>query len=150
MTYYESTYRRDVHAGTTRGDCDYTEVDGRRVLIAGSCRSHCMGQVKVEGKERTRRGLHGDQLVGLSREATARCLTAVTDRLSSARNACVANRRPNEPAHPACVFGVYGGVHDWRSDKRIQKRHKTYLELARKQPKLSKRVRTVLGLDDEE
>jgi hypothetical protein len=149
VAYFESTYRRDVHAGTTRGDCDYKTVNGKRVVIDGSCRSHCLGQVKLEGKERTKRGHDKHRIVGLSRGATARCVSTVVDRLAVARNVCVKNR-PGTVAHPACILGVYGGVGSWKSDPRIKKRYKTYLDLARAEPKLSKRVRKLLGLDSED
>ena len=150
VTYYESSYRRDVHEGSTRGDCDYKEVGGRKVLIEGSCRSHCLGQVKLEGKERSRRGYTKHQIVGTSEVATKRCLQTIVDRLSASRNVCLANQKPNKGHHAACVMGVYGGVTGYRADPRIKKRAKTYLDLLRAKPKLDKRTRKVLGLDDED
>lgn len=149
VTYYESTFRRDVHSGETRGDCKYREVNGRRVRIEGSCRSHCLGQVKLDGKERTRRKYDRDDIVGVSRAATKRCIETVVDHLSTARNVCTANRRPGSAAHPACIIGVYGGVRNWDRDPRIQKRYKTYLELSRAKPKLGDEVKKILGIEEE-
>ncbi len=146
VAFYESTYRRDVHEGTTRGDCDYKTVNKRRVLIEGSCRSHCLGQVKLLRREKSRRGHTSEHIVGLSRAATQRCILTVADHLSSARNTCMAHRKPHKGHYAGCIMGVYGGVSNWSKDARIKKRNKTYVELLRTKPKLSKKVRKLLSL----
>jgi hypothetical protein len=123
---HESSLRRDVHDGTTRGDCDYAQVGGKPEVIAGSCRSHCLGQVMVRPGQRTRRGYSADDLVGLDREATVRCMETVIDRLSGAHDACVAQHSGRRGAYAGCTMGVYGGVNHWSRDSRIHARLKTY------------------------
>ena len=144
---HESGLRRDVHEGRTRGDCDYTTIGGERTIIAGSCKSHCLGQVQVIGKDRTARGYTADDLVGLDEASTRRCLETVSDLLAGAHKACVAQRNGHVGTYPACTMGIYGGVASWRSDPRIAKRAKTYHTLAvrSRNPKpLSAKVRAAL------
>jgi hypothetical protein len=126
---HESSLRRDVHDGTTRGDCDYALVGGKPEAIAGSCRSHCLGQVMVRPGQRTRRGYSADDLVGLGRAATVRCVETVVDRLSGARDACVAQHSGRRGVYAGCTMGVYGGVSSWSRDGRIGDRLKTYSTL---------------------
>lgn len=145
---HESGLRRDVHEGRTRGDCDYTTIGGERTVIAGSCKSHCLGQVQVIGDDRTARGYTADDLVGTDHASTRRCLETVSDLLAGAHKACVAQRNGKVATYPACTMGIYGGVASWRSDPRIAKRAKTYHTLAarsRHPEPLSPKVRAALG-----
>ncbi len=142
---YESSLRRDVHEGRSRGDCDYTTVAGTRTVIAGSCRSHCLGQVMVRRGQRTSRGYTSDELVGLDRASTARCVQTVIDRLSGANNACVAQHAGGRAAYPACTMGVYGGVASWAMDPRISARAKTFHTLANLPTELDAKVKQTLG-----
>lgn len=144
---HESGFRRDVHEGRTRGDCDYTTIGGERTVIAGSCKSHCLGQVQVVGDDRTARGYNGNDLVGLDDASTRRCLETVSDLLAGAHKACVAQRNGKVGTYPACTMGIYGGVASWRSDARIAKRAKTYHTLgarSRRPKPLSDEVRSAL------
>jgi hypothetical protein len=126
---HESSLRRDVHEGTTRGDCDYTDRGGRREVIEGSCRSHCLGQVRVLPGDRTARGYTADEIVGLDRVSTARCIETVVDHLSAAHDLCVAQNNGRQGAYPACTMGVYGGVTSWGKDPRIALRVETWGEM---------------------
>jgi hypothetical protein len=123
---HESTLRRDVHEGTTRGDCDHAVIEGRRQLVVGSCRSHCLGQVRVLPGDRTARGYSADDIVGLDRASTERCIETMVDYLSTAHELCVAQNSGREAAYPGCTMGVYGGVASWGKDARIAARVETY------------------------
>jgi hypothetical protein len=142
---HESTLRRDVHEGTTRGDCDYVDVGGRRVEVEGSCRSHCLGQVMIDPGKRTRRGYRADDLVGLDAAATRRCLETVTDRLSDAHRICSEGKFRSAHMRPSCVLGVYGAVPGWQRDPRIADRAKTYGELRSLRRPLAREVLEALG-----
>lgn len=142
---HESTMRRDVHEGVTRGDCDYVTVAGRQVAVAGSCRSHCLGQVMIDPGKRTRRGYRADDLVGIDPEATRRCLETVTDRLSDAHRRCTEGRAARGAMRPACVLGIYGAVPGWPRDQRIAARAKTYHELRSIRRPLAREVLEALG-----
>ncbi|MEM1034102.1 MAG: hypothetical protein AAGN82_27440 [Myxococcota bacterium] len=128
---HESGLRRDVHDGTTRGDCDYETHRGRRVVVPGSCRSSCLGQVNLPGADdETRRGHGRDDLVGLGAAATHRCIEAMVDRLSRARRSCGgAGPGAAQARRTACTLGVYGGVAGWRRDPRIAARVATFERL---------------------
>lgn len=146
---HESGLRRDVHEGKTRGDCDYTTRNGKRVIIAGSCRSSCLGQINLpHPDDETRRGHGRDDLVGLDEAATFRCVEAMVDRLSHARQMCIRrNNGVTTGRYAACTFGVYGGVAAWSSDPRIKDRVKTFQRLWSTSRKVDQEVHD--ALDDE-
>lgn len=141
---HESTLRRDVHEGTTRGDCDYRDVGGRQVPIEGSCRSHCLGQVMIEPGKRTRRGYRADDIVGLDRASTRRCIETVVDRLSDAHARC-SSAPGTSSLRPACVLGIYGAVPGWQRDPRITARAKTYATFRSLRRPLTPEVLAALG-----
>jgi hypothetical protein len=141
---HESGLRRDVHDGSTRGDCDFRMVRGQPKIIEGSCRSTCLGQIKLQRGQRTTRGYSADDLVGLGRAATMRCVQTMVDRLSQARRVCTAQRGPIGQ-HAACTMGVYGGVASWSGDARIALRMKNYRDLRRSEATLSERVHEALA-----
>ena len=145
---HESALRRDIHSGYTRGDCDYTTIGGKQTVVVGSCRSHCLGQVQVPRGRKTKRGYTSEDLVGIDRASTERCLETVIDVLAGARNACVRQNHGREGAYPACTMGLYGGVAGWSGDPRIAARAKTYHTLsyrARNARPLRKAVLSALG-----
>jgi hypothetical protein len=143
LAYHEGGLRRDVHEGTTRGDCDYRERHGVAELIPGSCRSHCLGQIFLRPGDRTTRGYRADDLVGLDRAATTRCIETMVDRLSAARRSCEAQHCAKGP-HPACVFAIYGGVRG-TNDPRIRARVAAFERLGQATNKLDERARRALA-----
>jgi len=139
VAYHESGFRRDVHEGSVRGDCDYRVVAGARETIPGSCRSHCLGQIYLLPNQRTTRGYGPDDLVGLDDDATMRCVQTMADRLVGANRACSA-QHSMVGVHPACTFGMYGGVAFWPSDPRIRARVRSYERLRRSDATLAEDV----------
>jgi hypothetical protein len=135
VVFHESGFRRDVHAGSVRGDCDYRVVAGLREPIPGSCRSHCLGQIYLQPNERTARGYSADELVGLDQASTKRCLQTVADRLGKANRSCTA-RENHAGVHAVCTFRHYGGVTSPGEDARIRARVKTYERLRRASTRL--------------
>lgn len=136
VAYHESGFRRDVHDGSTRGDCDYRVVGGVKELIAGSCRSHCLGQIFLMPKQRTARGYAPDDLVGLDRASTRRCVQTMADRLAGANRTCNA-QQGTAGVHPACTIGMYGGVAFYAQDGRIRARVRSYEHLRHSETTLS-------------
>ncbi|MCA9618555.1 MAG: hypothetical protein KC731_06030 [Myxococcales bacterium] len=149
VALHESGLRRDVHEGTTRGDCDYTMQAGVEVAIPGTCRSTCLGQIKLEDGQTTSRGYGREDLPGLDDAATFRCVETMVDRLSQARELCVAQQNGSRAGHYAgCTFGIYGGVEGWSKDPRIAERVKTYRRLLQTSTKVSEAVKQVLAKRD--
>jgi hypothetical protein len=120
-------------------------VAGRQVVVEGSCRSHCLGQVMLEPGQATRRGYLADDLVGVDRAATRRCIETVVDLLSDAHARCSAGKAGQTVTRPSCVLGLYGAVPGWERDPRIAARAKTYSELAALKRPLKPAVLEALG-----
>lgn len=109
VSKYESGFRRDVHSGqgvASRGDCEWKDRStgkwakpgsSNAFMIAGSCRSVCLGQINI-GKGTTPEGWTADDLVGLDYDSTKRCLTRAGTILAIQRNRCT---------------GFYGSGADW-------------------------------------
>jgi hypothetical protein len=143
VVLHESGMRRDIHSGLTRGDCDYRMVKGKPQLIEGSCRSHCLGQINLDPGAKTARGYSADQLVGVDRAATRRCIQTTADLLTQAHGACM--RQLNaEGSHAACTLAMYGGVTGWATDPRIAARMTSYRNLRAHRAELNDRVRRLL------
>ena len=146
VAYHESGFRRDVHEGSVRGDCLFREVAGVQEAIPGTCRSHCLGQIYLLPEQRTERGYVPDQLVGLGRAATTRCVQTMADRLTDANRACSAQRN-QRGVHPDCTFAMYGGVASYQEDPRIKARVRSYERLRRSDATLTDEVIAVLDAD---
>lgn len=136
VTYSESGFRRDVHAGKgtmSKGDPDKY----------GKGQSWCLGQRKLgaTGSAKTKRGWRARDLVGLDVKSTERCLATAVDVLARARNVCRSPWGP-EARGPVCIFGVYGGIWASTGNKSILARVRSYhkvlrLEKMHMAPKLS-------------
>lgn len=107
---HESSFTRDVHDGSHRGDCDWS----------GYCKSSCLGQILVgRGRSRFTKYKHRD-LVGLDKASTSRCIETMAAYLSASKSFCLKRKRGDR-----CTFGVYGGVRSPSTDKRIRAREQT-------------------------
>ncbi len=123
---FESAFWGSVHSGELGGDCDYDD-EGRPK--AGTCRSWCLCQINIGTRASGGRSLfteyNREQLVGLSADATRRCVETGAAYVSFARDRCGGNR-------PRCVFNSYGGVGpdaDEKTRKRIMQRVATFRTL---------------------
>jgi hypothetical protein len=125
VAYHESGFRRDVHSGigvAARGDCKWTGKGKERRRVPGSCKSHCLAQVMYYAGLRSVNGWKANELTGLDKESTRRCLYVAATYLDRANSFCKQNRIGRE----ACVFSVYGGLGGRKLDKRIRARVNTY------------------------
>lgn len=141
--YHESGLRRDVHSGigeSARGDCDWTGPVGKRKRVPNSCRSYCLGQIMLVSRK-TANGWAGDELVGLDKEATYRCLYMVTKYMDSSAQSCV---KQGNDASVSCVMNMYGGGSLLRQDPRLVARYKTYNRLKAAPTKLTDDVQALV------
>lgn len=156
VMFHESGFRRDVHEGigsAARGDCRWAYPDGRRAAprakgsrrIEGSCRSHCLAQILLEGRMRSSQGYGPKDLVGLDDAATERCVEVAVHHLDRCYRYC-ATRGPRPLT--SCVIAMYGGMTHARG-RRINERLRTMNRLMSAPTELSEKVRTELGLDEE-
>ena len=116
IAYHESGFGRDSHAGVRRGDCN---GQGKR------CRSSCLGQILVGTGKSHFTGYTHEQLVGLDEASTRRCVETMARYLVSAQTTCGRKWAPTSATGSMCWFGLYGGVRDPTTDKRIWARVRT-------------------------
>lgn len=118
----ESTFRRDVHAGTNH--------NGKRTKMEDRGASWCLGQIHLG-----QTSAHGRKLVGVSAKATRRCINETLARLKFAIRRC--------KKRPICVFAFYGGVKDPKGHKGIAARVRSYAKTAKRAP-LTERTREAI------
>ncbi|MBW2672287.1 MAG: hypothetical protein JRD89_02575 [Deltaproteobacteria bacterium] len=139
VSFNESGFRRDVHAGKgkmSRGDPDKQ----------GRGQSWGLGQRKLgaSGNGKTTRGWTATQLVGLDEQSTERAIVTIVDGISRGRSAC-RSRLISSATGPTCVFGIYGGIWAATGDERIILRVKTFHRIAELSKQFQAEQRAELG-----
>ena len=128
VTMHESGWRRDVHSGigpATQGDQGRSWGMGQALLGVGS--------------------EQGKALVGVSQEATNRCIDHTANNLQRASRYCV---RQAGSAGVRCIFGIYGGLSADTKHKGVLKRVNSFHRFSAKPAPLAAEVTELLGLDD--
>jgi hypothetical protein len=138
ISFHESGFRRDVHEGVgdeALGDCSFTnKATGAPLTPAAAsalskagghvrrfCRSVCIAQINTGGLDGEKWGVTGRDLIGLSPDATERCLGAAVKMLAMARARCSRWQTAGDWFTPAIVgYGAGSGCESsakWARDR---------------------------------